>query len=295
MDFFYRRKEWYAGQFVRKIVPKFKLTPNIVLFMTSILNGLKPILLSVLVRNVDKTFLESTVFLPQKDNQIDFDFMNKFLLELEAQRIDDLNNYLTIAGLDSYNLSEEEETILNKFATSEIEFMDVSFGDLFDCIKQGRRLKKNDQKAGLIPFVMSGITNTGVVNYISNPVAKFPANSITVDIFGNTFYRNYEFGAGDDTGVYWSKKKTYSSKIMLFFTASMAKALKGEYSYGYKLRSSKSSKLRIKLPSLNGVIDIQSIDLLISAVQKMVIKDIVVYAKDKRNSLRLQLNNLNEE
>lgn len=54
---------------------------------------------------------------------------------------------------------------------------------------------------------MSGITNTGVVNYISNPVAKFPANSITVDIFVNTFYRNYEFGAGDDTSVYWSKKK----------------------------------------------------------------------------------------
>lgn len=41
--------------------------------------------------------------------------MNKFLLELEAQRIDDLNNYLTIAGLDSCNLSEEEERILNKF------------------------------------------------------------------------------------------------------------------------------------------------------------------------------------
>ena len=109
---------------------------------------------------------------------------------------------------------------------------------------------------------MSGITNTGVVNYIS----KFPANSITVDIFVNTFYRNYEFGAGDDTSVYWSKKKTYSSKTMLFFAASMAKALKGEYSYGYKLRSSKSSNLRIKLPSINGVIDIQSIDLLMSGI-----------------------------
>lgn len=57
-----------CGAICKKDSPKFKLTPNIVLFMTSILNGLKPILLSVLVRNVDKTFLESTVFLPQKDN-----------------------------------------------------------------------------------------------------------------------------------------------------------------------------------------------------------------------------------
>lgn len=51
---------------------------------------------------------------------------------------------------------------------------------------------------------MSGTTNAGVVNYISNPVASFPRNAITIDIFGNTFYRDYAFGAGDDTGVYWN-------------------------------------------------------------------------------------------
>ncbi len=70
---------------------------------------------------------------------------------------------------------------------------------------------------------MAGTTNTGVVNYISNPMASFPQNSITVDIFGNTFYRNYAFGAGDDTGVYWNNEKEYSKKTMLFFTASISK------------------------------------------------------------------------
>lgn len=53
---------------------------------------------------------------------------------------------------------------------------------------------------------------------------------------------------------------------MLFFTVSLAKALKDEYSDSYKLRC---SKLRIKLLSLNGVIDIQSINLLISAIKRM--------------------------
>ena len=56
MDFFYRKKKWYAGQFVRKIIPKIKLTPGIIPFFTAVLNHQKPILLSVLVRNVDDTF-----------------------------------------------------------------------------------------------------------------------------------------------------------------------------------------------------------------------------------------------
>ena len=97
-------------------------------------------------------------------------------------------------------------------------------------------MKKDDQLPGSIPFVMAGVTNTGVVNYVSNPVASFPANSITVDIFGNTFYRNYAFGAGDDTGVYWNDSISYSKRAMMFFAATMQKALTGKFSYGKKLR-----------------------------------------------------------
>jgi len=131
---------------------------------------------------------------------------------------------------------------------------------LFNRIEQGRRLKKEDQLPGKIPFVMAGITNTGVVDYISNPVASFPKNSITVDIFGNTFYRNYDFGAGDDTGVYWNSEKTYSEATMLFFTISIAKSLVGKFSYGNKLRSSQSLNFKIQLPIKNGNIDFEFMD-----------------------------------
>ena len=119
---------------------------------------------------------------------------------------------------------------------------------LFNHIEQGRRVKKSDHKPGDIPFVMSGVTNQGVVGYIANPVASFPSNSITVDIFGNTFYRNYAFGAGDDTGVYWSDKIQYSEKQMLFIAAAIGKTLKGKYDYGHKLRSSQSFDFKIPLP-----------------------------------------------
>ena len=72
-----------------------------------------------------------------------------------------------------------------------VKWGEYKFKSIFNRIEQGRRLKKDDQILGNIPFVMAGTTNTGVVNYISNPVASFPENSITVDIFGNVFYRHF--------------------------------------------------------------------------------------------------------
>lgn len=95
---------------------------------------------------------------------------------------------------------------------------------------------------------MSGTTNQGMVGYIANPIALFPANSITVDIFGNTFYRDYAFGAGDDTGVYWNDDVQYPRRAMLFMTALIGKSLEGKYSYGHKLRSSQSLDFFISLP-----------------------------------------------
>ena len=133
---------------------------------------------------------------------------------------------------------------------------------------QGRRLKKDDQLPGNIPFVMAGTTNTGVVNYISNPVSKFPKNSITIDIFGNVFYRDYDFGAGDDTGVYWNDKVAYSKETMLFLTISIGKALLGKFSFGNKLRCSQSLDFKMQLPILkNGKIDFEFIDSFIAELE----------------------------
>lgn len=94
MDFFYRKRKWYAGQFVRKIIPKFTVTENNAKFFSVILNQIKPILLPVLVRNVDETFKNQIIKLPTKNNQIDFDFMDLYIAELEEERIALLYNYL---------------------------------------------------------------------------------------------------------------------------------------------------------------------------------------------------------
>ena len=192
----------------------------------------------------EKIIKSQKLSLPIKPNanldklaQIDFDFMENFISQLEAFRLSQLEAYLLVTGLKDYTLTAAEQQVLADFENGKVVWGEYRFADIFNKIQQGRRLKKDDQVAGDIPFVMAGITNTGVVNYISNPVASFPKNSITIDIFGNAFYRSYDFGAGDDTGVYWNDKKELSKEMMLFLTKSAEKALEGKFSYGKKLRS----------------------------------------------------------
>lgn len=148
-----------------------------------------------------------------------------------------------------------------------VKWGEFTYKSIFNKIVQGRRLKKDDQISGDIPFVMAGTTNAGVVNYISNPVASFPKNSITVDIFGNVFYRDFDFGAGDDTGVYWSTENKYSKETMLFFAIAMEKSLFGKFSFGKKLRSSQSLDFKIQLPTIKGKIDFEFMDSFITELE----------------------------
>lgn len=291
MQFFYMEKSFYAGQFTKRAVPvNFSLTPNVAIYLISLLNRMHGIFQNVLVRDFEETFNKHKIKLPIKNGKIDFDFMESFIAELEAERIAQLEAYLLATGLKEYTLTDEEEKVLAEFKNDKIRFDNFGYQRIFNQIAQGRRLKKDDQISGDIPFVMAGTTNTGVVNYISNPVACFPKNSVTIDIFGNAFYRNYDFGAGDDTGVYWNDQKDFSDKTMLFLCTAMEKSIIGKFSFGKKLRSSQSLNFKMKLPTKNNQPDFDFMEMFIKAIQKLVIKDVVLYADGKINATKTVVN-----
>jgi len=279
-----RNEKWYASQNMFSLCPKENFQNLISLFGVSAINkslygafsdGYSNYPTLVKLKNL-------TIQLPTKNGEIDFAFMERFVSELENERILKLEHYLSENGLCDYHLTEEEQETLVNFESGKIKLKDFAFNSIFNKIKQGRRLKKDDQIAGYIPFVMSGVTDTGVVNYISNPVASFPKNSITIDIFGNTFYRNYEYGAGDDTGVYWNDKIKYSKETMVFFASAMGKSVSGKFDFGKKLRSSQSFDFKMMLPVKDNNPDYETMETVISAIHKLVIKDVVLYVERKK-------------
>lgn len=210
---------------------------------------------------------------------IDWDYMEQFIKEIECSQISKIDVYLQETGLDNTRLTEEEQTLLS----AEPTFGEFKVGDLFD-VEQGRRLKKSDFQDGDIPFVMASSKNNGVVAYLSNPVTT-NTNFITVDILGNVFYQDGLVGYGDDNCGLKLKNGHQSEAVYLYLTTVISK-FKPMASYGNKLRGKWYTEQLIQLPLKPGTdvnhtseddIDWDYMEAYIRAMEKQVIANTVTY------------------
>lgn len=288
MDFFYRENEWYAGQFVRKIIPKIDLNPRVISFFTTILNRQKSILLSVLVRDVDETFKDLKVKLPITDNkEVDYIFMENFIAELEVERVAELSAYLKLSGLDDYTLTDAEQAAIDGY--DNLEWDTYNLEKLFGKSTRGKRLKSADRIPGYLPFVTAGEADEGVSDFIGNKVHVFLKNTITIDMFGSAKYRNYNYGADDHVAVVHTEKLPMNAAI--FVTTAIHKSShNGQFDYGKNFYAKDADELCISLPKKNGQPDYETMEKLISAIHKLVIKYVVLYADKKVDTTKIIVN-----
>ena len=280
-----RQKEWYSSQNM------FILEPNIEKLFNQWL-------IVVINRALSKysgyssyptlsSLKEEIILLPTCNNQVDFEFMESFIAELEAERIAELeaeriaelSAYLKVSGLDNYELSVEERNALRAYHT--LEWREFNLEKLFGKSTRGKRLKSLDRVKGNLPFVTAGETNTGISAFIGNDVEIFKSNTTTIDMFGSAKYRNYEYGADDHIAVVHTDK--LSKFASLFVTTAIHRASHtGKFSYDRNFYAKDADELIISLP-VNGTenINYEFMALLTQAIQKLVIKDVVQYA-DKR-------------
>ena len=240
--------------------------------------------------------------LPTKNGKIDFDFMESFIAELEAERVAELeaervaeleaervaeleaervaelSAYLKVSGYDNYELSDEELDALQKFEM--LEWSSFNLKDLFGQSTRGKRLKGADRISGTLPFVTAGEADEGISAYISNDVEVFEKNTTTIDMFGSAKYRNYKYGADDHIAVVHTEKLPKYASI--FVTTAIHKSShNGQFNYGKNFYAKDADELFIQLPVKNGTPDFETMELLISSVHKLVIKDVVLYSDKK--------------
>ena len=292
MDFFYRNKPWYAGQFVRKIIPKIEIPQNATLYFTTVLNKLKPILLSVLVRNVDETFLNTTINLPiNAKNKIDFEFMESFIAELEAERVAELeaervaelSAYLKVSGLDNYELSVEEQNALQEYET--LDFSEFDITEIFEIKNTSNILSTQiKENSGNTPYLCASSENNGVSSYITYD-KRYLEKGNCIFIGGKTFvvsYQENDFFSNDSHNLALYLRNRDKSKLKHFYIATcLFKSLSHKYSWGNSISKTKIKNDKISLPIKDGKPNYDVMELLISAVQKLVIKDVVKYSDAK--------------
>ncbi len=221
--------------------------------------------------------------LPIKDNKIDFEFMESFIAELEAQRIAELEAYLTITGLKDTELTAEEEKALENFGN--IKWREFNLEVLFGKSTRGKRLKSADRIQGNLPFVTAGEADEGISDFIGNKVEIFSKNTTTIDMFGSAKYRNYDYGGDDHIAVVHTEKLSMYAAI--FVTSAIHKSShNGQFSYGRNFYAKDADVLNIFLPDDNGAPNYSIMDTLISAIHKLVIRDVVAYSDRKIKATR---------
>ena len=292
MDFFYRKKPWYAGQFVRKVIPKFTVSDNYILFFTTLLNRLKPNLLSVLVRDVDNTFLNSTIQIPiTADGAIDFEFIAEFVTELEVQRVTELETYLQVTGMRDYNLTEAECQVLTR---TDIEWKEYQIEKLFDRVSTTKLpYKANDlpkQQIGeySLPCLTSSFMNQGLNYYVPREGATILKNVISIpsnsDVY-RAYYQSNEFTVLSDAyAIQWKDSKARISDNQYLFMVMCINKITDLPIYSYKNKLGGWNvvcKKDIMLPTKNGQIDFEYMETYINAIKKLVIKDVIVFADQK--------------
>ncbi|MFP6285602.1 restriction endonuclease subunit S [Helicobacter pylori] len=305
MDFFYRKKSWYAGQFMRKITPKTEIENKIDLriahYFTTLLNALKRPLLSVLVRDIDKTFREQKIQLPLKPTaktqtleDIDFTFMEKFIAELEQCRLAELQAYLKATGLENTTLSSDEENALNVFNGNNsgggntpcgLMWQSFRLGDLFE-IYTGRDIIIGQTQQGDIPLVSHQHENNGITKTIkeihNRTIFNYKQTIALADrgVFLATT-QNKDFHIGTRVKALVFKNGEQDKKTRLFFTTCINKNQIMFLDYSSNA-TNKLPNLTISLPTTqDGGIDFYFMRTLINALMKQTIQGVAEYCGAK--------------
>jgi len=218
------------------------------------------------------------ISLPTNNGKIDFKFMESFIAELEAERIAELEAYLLATGLKDYTLTDEEKQVLEDFEN--IKWGTFNLEKLFGKSTRGKRLKSADRISGNLPFVTAGETDEGISAFIGNDVNIFSKNTTTIDMFGSAKYRNYRYGGDDHIAVVHTEKLPKLASIFVT-TAIHKSSYNGQFNYGRNFYAKDADELNISLPVKNNQPNYAIMETFISAIQKLVIKEVVLYADRK--------------
>ncbi|MFH1527477.1 MAG: restriction endonuclease [Bacteroidota bacterium] len=232
-----------------------------------------------------KIELKNTIIsLPVRNRDVDFDFMERFIIELERERIYVFDTFLSTTGLKDYEITFKEQQALDDLKN--LKFKAFNLENLFGKSTRGRRLKSADRISGTLPFITAGETDEGVSAFIGNNVTVFSANTTTIDMFGSAKYRNFKYGGDDHIAiVHTDKLPRYSS---VFVTSAIHKSsYNGQFNYGRNFYAKDADALDISLPVKDNKPDYETMGTVISAIHKLVIKDVVLYIERKKKELNI--------
>lgn len=219
------------------------------------------------------------VKLPITSNfQIDFDYMERYISELEEERISELAVYLKVTGLENCVLTKPEKLALKSRGGGNLRKFKIV--DLFT-VKNTHSILNSCivPNSGVYPYVTAGESNNSILTYINYDSTQIEDENAVL-IGGKTTvitYQEKEFFSNDshNLALYLKDSSNVSKNVSLFLVASLSKALKPIYSWGNSISKRKIQKDYISLPATKtGTPDYEFMGTYIRALEKVVIKGV---------------------
>jgi putative type II DNA modification enzyme (methyltransferase) len=247
------------------------------------------------------------IFLPTLGGEINFSFMEKFIEELERERVEELERerveeldaYLLATGLKNYKLTQSEKTALAKFD----EFSrrrgvakKFKIGDLFLVVSNPQLNKESFHFSdnGEYPYFTRTVLNNGIAGYVDylDEKHKINGNSLAVGMLGmQFFYMKKDFYAGQFTKTIYPKFDNFNKDIAQYFICWLNKKQNFYQSHLVRDFERLFNETTILLPiSEDGKINYKFIKDFIKAIEKLVIKDIVLWADKKIEATKKVVN-----
>ena len=275
------------------------------------------LILPVHVNEAGKPIIDSNKQFDSNGYFPDWNYMQDYIEKLEQEHISELemelDAYLKATGLNDYELTEEDKHILasklknedGKETAKESEPLpeggwwkegrEFIFSDLFTSQTGDTDIQKKDINGKGCYVVSAGLSNHGIIGKTDREAKVINKNTITVDMFGNAFYRDTDYKMVTHARVFaLSPKFKMTESSGLYMTSCMLYLTK-KFAYSNMCSWNKIQDLPLCLPiqtdgsgkpvidagktySPDGYIpDWEYMEKYIKAIEKEIIKEVVLY------------------
>ena len=310
----FREHEWYASQNIFILIPKIEELCLVPMYIIATINAYLSVLFGSAYTYPKLTDVKGIPMqLPVIEHtdpnheytvdDIDWQYMEDRIKELEEDRIKELDAYLKATNLDDYELTDEDKKVLSlsRKSTSnengsletdcengQVRFKKVRIGSLFDVHPtKSYKLKNRELFAtgGNTPVLSNSSTNNGIGGYCAlepTEEGKIITFSDTTTGADTMFYQKEPFiGYPHVQGMYPYNSFVWNEKRYLYLISAIRKSAGDGWSYAVKFNRALVCELMVELPvTVDGEPDFDYMERYIRAIEKLAIANVVKY-KDK--------------
>ena len=173
-------------------------------------------------------------------DEIDFDYMDAYISELEQEHINELDTYLKSSGLDNCELPDDDKKILN----IKKKYKEYKIIDIFKVVNTHSILQSQITKnSGKIPYLTAAEGNNAVSTYISCDKEWIDEGNC-IFIGGKTMtitYQEKDFCSNDshNLALYLKDTSRREKYIQCFIVSALRKTLGIKYYWGDSISKKK--------------------------------------------------------